>query len=101
MPERLYVVGLAEKRIEHVDVELDRVAANLHVALFEDVEQADLDQFVQFGHLVHGEDAAVHARDEAEVQRLLGRHARAAASFAGSISPITSANLVPGASRSA
>ena len=62
---------------QHVDVELDRVAADLHVALFEDVEQADLDQLVQFGHLVHGEDAAVHARDQAEVQGLLGGHARA------------------------
>ena len=62
---------------QHVEVELDRVAANLHVALFEDVEQADLHQFVQLGHLVHGEDAAVHARDQAEVQRLLGGHAGA------------------------
>ena len=62
---------------EHVEVELDRVAADLHVALFEDVEQADLDQFVEFGDLVHGEDAAVHPRDEAEVQGVLGGHARA------------------------
>ena len=54
-----------------------RVAADLHVALFEDVEQADLHQFVELGHLVHGEDAAVHARDQAEVQGLLGRHAGA------------------------
>ena len=63
---------------QHVDVELDRVAADLHVALFEDVEQADLHQLVQLRDLVHGEDAAVHARDQAEVQRLLGRHADAA-----------------------
>ncbi len=32
---------------QHVEVELDRVAADLHVALFEDVEQPDLDEFVQ------------------------------------------------------
>ena len=63
---------------QHVDVELDRVAADLHVALFEDVEQADLDQLVQLGDLVHGEDAAVHARDQAEMQGVLGRHAGAA-----------------------
>ena len=63
---------------QHVDVELDRIAANLHVALFEDVEQADLHQFVEFRQFVHGEDAAVHARDQAEVQRFLGGHAGAA-----------------------
>ena len=57
---------------------LHRVAADLHVALFENVEQADLHQFVQLGQFVHREDAAVHARNQAEVQRLFGRHARAA-----------------------
>ncbi len=73
------VVGgrVGREEDQHVDVELDRVAANLHVALFEDVEQADLHQLVQFGHFVHGEDAAVHARDQPEVQGLFGRHARA------------------------
>ena len=78
LPQRLYVAGLAREEDQHVDVELDRVAADLHVALFEDVEQADLHQLVELGQLVHGEDAAVHARDQAEVQGLLGRHARAA-----------------------
>ena len=77
LPERLYVAGLAREEDQHVDVELDRVAADLHVALFEDVEQADLHQLVELGQLVHGEDAAVHARDEAEVQGVLGRHADA------------------------
>ena len=62
---------------QHVDVELDRVAADLHVAFFENIEQADLHQFVEFRQLVHGENAAVHPRDQAEVQRLFGRHARA------------------------
>ena len=78
MPQRLYVAGLAREEDQHVDVELDRVAADLHVALFEDVEQADLHQLVELGQFVHGEDAAVHARDQAEVQGLLGRHAGAA-----------------------
>ena len=54
------------------------IAADLHVALFEDVEQAHLHQLVQLGQFVDGEDAAVHARDQPEVQGLLGRHARAA-----------------------
>ena len=63
---------------QHVDVEADRVAADLHVALFEDVEQPHLHQLVQLRQLVDGEDPAVHPRDQAEVQGLLGRHARAA-----------------------
>ena len=62
---------------QHVDVEPDRIAADLHVALFQDVEQPHLHQLVQFRQLVHGEDAAVHAGDQPEVQRLFGRHARA------------------------
>ena len=68
---------------QHVDVEADRIAADLHVALFEDVEQADLHQFVQLGQFVHGENAAVHARNQPEMQRLFGRHARAAGQLRG------------------
>ena len=75
--------GVGREQNQHVEVELDRIAANLHVALFEDVEQTDLHQFVQFGHLVHGEDAAVHARNQAEVQRLLGGHAGAGGQLGG------------------
>ena len=66
---------------QHVDIELDRIAANLHVALFEDVEQADLHQFIELGQFVHGEDAAMHARNQPEVQGLFGRHAGAAGQF--------------------
>ena len=77
LPERLYVVGFAREQHQHVEVELDRVAADLHVAFFEDVEQPDLDEFVEFRDLVHGEDAAVHPRDQAEVQGVFGRHAGA------------------------
>ena len=76
-PLRLYVAGLAENRIMHVEVESDRVAANLHVPLFEDIEQADLNQLVQLRELVHRKDPSVHSRNESEVQRLFGRHARA------------------------
>ena len=77
LPLRLYVAGLAEKRISTSMSKRIGIAADLHVALFEDVEQPHLDQLVQFGQLVDGEDAPVHARDQAEVQGLLGRHARA------------------------
>ena len=62
---------------QNVEVELNRIAANLHVALFEDVEQTDLHQFIEFGYLIHRKDAAVHTRNEAEVQRFLRGHAHA------------------------
>ena len=42
----------------------DLVAADLHVALLEHVEQADLDALGEVGQLVDREDAAVGARDE-------------------------------------
>ena len=32
---------------QHIDVKLDRIAANLHVPFLEDVEQTDLDQFIE------------------------------------------------------
>jgi len=59
---------------EDVEVEAHRVAADLDVALLEDVEEPDLHELVEVGELVHREDAAVLPRDEAEVERLLGRH---------------------------
>ena len=70
--------GIGGKQNQHIDVEFDRIAADLHVPLFQDVEQADLHQLVQLGQLVHGKDAPVHARNQTEVERFLGRHARAA-----------------------
>src|SRR4029079_15831852 len=63
---------------QHIDIEADRIAADLDIALFEDFEQADLDQFIELGQLVDGKNAAVQARDQAKVQRLFGRHAHAA-----------------------
>ncbi len=46
------------------------VAADLDVALLQHVEQGDLDALGEVGQLVDGEDAAVGARDEPEVDRL-------------------------------
>ena len=66
---------------QHVDIEPDGIAADLHVALFQNVEQADLHQFVEFRQFVDGKNAAVHARDEAEVQGFFGAHAGAAGEF--------------------
>ena len=68
--------GIGGEEEHHVDVELDRIATDLDVAFLEDVEHPHLDQFVELRQLVHGEDAAVHPGDEAEVEGLLGGHAR-------------------------
>src|SRR6266576_2393315 len=50
------------------DVDVDRQAqleaAHLHVALLDQVQQADLDPLGEVGQLVDGEDAAIRARDE-------------------------------------
>ena len=62
----------------HVEFEADREATDLHVPLFKDVEQAGLHQFVQIREFVHREDAAVHSRDESEMNRLFGAEAGAA-----------------------
>ena len=62
--------------VKDIDFEVDRVAPNLDIALFEEIEQADLDEFIEIRQFVHGEDAAMHAGDESEVQGFLGGHAR-------------------------
>ena len=56
---------------EQVERQADREAADLDVALLEDVEQADLDPLGEVGQLVDRDDAAVGARDEAVVERQL------------------------------
>ena len=55
----------------HVERQADAVAADLDVALFHDVEQADLDALGEVGQLVDAEDAAIGARDQAVVDRQL------------------------------
>ncbi len=67
------VLGIG--RGDHVQVErqADDEAADLDVALLEDVEQADLDPFGQVRQLVDRDDAAVGARDQAVVEGQLVR----------------------------
>ena len=66
------VVLRVRRRDEHdVERQADLVAADLHVALLEHVEQADLDALGEVGQLVDREDAAVGARHEAVVDREL------------------------------
>ena len=65
------VVGVGRRHEQHVEREADLVAAHLHVALLEHVEQADLDALGEVGQLVDGEDAAVGAGHQAVVEREL------------------------------
>ena len=58
---------VGRKQDQHVDVESDGIAADLYVALLENVEQSDLNELIEIGQLVHGEYAAVHTRDQSEV----------------------------------
>ena len=53
------VLGVGRGDQHHVERQADLVAADLHVALLEHVEQADLDALGEVGELVDGEDAAV------------------------------------------
>ena len=65
------VLGVRAGDDEQVERQAQRVAADLDVALLEDVEQADLDPLGEVGQLVDREDAAVGARDQAVVDRQL------------------------------
>ena len=56
---------------QHVERQPDLVAADLHVALLEHVEQTDLDALGEVGELVDREDATVGAWHEPVVQREL------------------------------
>ena len=75
--------GVGAEDQHDVQVEAHGVAADLDVALLEHIEEAHLHQFVQVGQLVHGEDAAVHARHQPEVERFLRAHRRAGGELRG------------------
>ena len=61
------VLGVGRRQEHEVDREAHLVAADLHVALLEHVEQAHLDALGEVGELVDREDRAVGARHEAVV----------------------------------
>ena len=63
------VVGVGRRDENHVEWQANLVTTDLHVALFEDVQQTDLDALGEVGQFVDGEDAAVRARNEAVMQR--------------------------------
>ena len=65
---RRVVLGVGAGDHEQVERQADGEAADLDVALLEDVEQADLDPLGEVGQLVDREDPAVRARDQAVVE---------------------------------
>ena len=68
------VVGVRGRDEQQVERQPDPVAADLDVALLQDVEQRDLDPLGQVGELVDRHDAAVGPRDHPVVDReLVGR----------------------------
>ncbi len=62
------VLGVGRGHQHDVEGQADGETTDLHVALLEDVEKTDLDPLGQVGQLVHGEDAAIGAGDQSEVQ---------------------------------
>ena len=64
------VLGVGAGHEQHVQGQPQLVAADLDVALLQHVEQRHLDALGEVRQLVDGEDAAVGARDEAEVDGL-------------------------------
>ena len=65
------VVGVRGRDQQQVERQPDPVAADLDVALLQDVEQRHLDALGQVGQLVDRHDAAVGPRDHAVVDRQL------------------------------
>ena len=65
------VLGVRRGEQDDVERQADLVAADLHVALLEHVQQTDLDALGEVGELVDREDAAVGAGHEAVVDRQL------------------------------
>ena len=64
------VLGVGAGDHEHVERQPQHVAADLDVALLHHVEHRDLDPLGEVGQLVDRDDAAVAARDQAEVDGL-------------------------------
>jgi len=67
------VLGVGAGDHEEVEGQAHAIPADLHVLLFHDVEQSDLNAFREVGQLVDAEDAAIRARHEAVVDGQLVR----------------------------
>jgi len=71
-------VGAEDER--DVELQAHGITLNLHIAFLHDVEEGDLNFAGEVGQLVHGEDAAIGARQQAivhgELVREIGAGAR-------------------------
>ena len=74
---RRVVLGVRARDDEQVERQPHAITADLHVLLFHDVEQPDLDALRKVRQLVDAEDAAVGARQQAVVDRQLVREVAA------------------------
>ena len=74
---RRVVLGVGAGDDEQVERQPDSITSDLHVLLFHDVEEADLDAFGEVWQLVDAEDAAVGARQQAVVDGQLVRQVAA------------------------
>ena len=77
------VVGrwVGRKQNHHVDFKPHGITADLHVAFFKNVEQTDLDQFVQLWQFINRKNPSMHPWNQTKMQRIFGRHARTAGKF--------------------
>ena len=65
------VLGVCRREQHDVERQLDAIAADLHVAFFEHVQQADLDAFGQVRKFVDREQTTIRTGHHAVVQREL------------------------------
>ena len=91
------VFRVGRKDHREIEVEPHRVAPDLHVALFQDVEEPDLNLGGQVGELVDAENAAVGSGNQAEMHRQSRwRDNGPSACLIMSTSPIKSAMVTSG-----
>ena len=70
------VVGRRVRREQdqHINIKFDRKTPDLYISFFQNIKHPDLNQFVQFGELIHGKNPAMHPRNQPEMQGFLRRH---------------------------
>ncbi len=67
------VFGVRREHHAKIQIQTHRISANLNVAFFQHVEQADLDLRRQIGQLVDAEDSPVCPGNQSEMHRQLAR----------------------------
>ena len=77
------VLRVGRRHQHHIEWQTDLVATDLHIALFEHVEQTDLDALGKVGQFVDRKDAAVGARNEAVMQSQFVREIATLGDFDG------------------